>query len=250
MTSNVKYDLEDFSKVFTIVIGSDKDERRVKVSVALLSAQSFYFKGACAEKWLGVDKILEFPHERPETFEIFTAWLNAGDIKHASSLQKTEESDDDQTRARKLSKRWKQLLNCYIMADYIQAPKYMNTIMNALVATLKDFEGQPTETNELAPLCDSCAETIDIIWDKTLVRSPLRKLVLDTLNSTRHAPWFMAQIHYFDNSNPPDGPNLTVPQEFILEFLEQSLRKLQTHDYNGFPWYQDHDFYHVMEKLP
>ncbi|KAI9647966.1 hypothetical protein NHQ30_002588 [Ciborinia camelliae] len=248
MASNIKYDLEDFSKIVTVAISSGEDERKVRVSAALLSAQSFYFKSACAESWVGTDQILNFPDEKPETFEIFMAWLNVGDIKHANSLQKIEPNDDNQTRAQKLSKRWSQLINCYIMADYIQAPKYTNIIMDALIEAVKDFDVLHSY-EQFSPMCNSCVETINLVWDKTVVKSPLRKLVLDTLGSSRYPISSMTHNYFFDITSP-GGQNLTVPQEFILEFLQLSLYQLEEHAEGRRPWIQSGNFYHVEEKLP
>ncbi|KAB8304139.1 hypothetical protein EYC80_003559 [Monilinia laxa] len=246
-TTNVRFDLEDFGKVFTITIGSGKEEKNVKASAALLSSQSFYFQRACSDPWSGTDKILNFPDERPETFEVFMAWLNTGNINHASCLQNSKEVDT-KIRQKILSQLWLQLLHCYLMADYIQAPVYTNIIMDALIEALKGFEDEPD--SELTPLCDAFFASINLVWDKTLPKSPLRKLFIDSITSTCHASSGMIQKHFSDSVTPPDGPNLTVPHTFILDILERKFETFANRSRDPAPWDLCYGTYHVTKDLP
>lgn len=238
----------------TIIIGKDNHKKRVRVAAALLSTQSFYFNKACAEPWKRPGKTLQLPEETPETFEIFLAWLNTGDIKHASSLSKIGTSNDAETRRKDLSSRWLQLLHCYSMADYIQAPRYMNAIMDALIATLEDFDTELSGSNEIdevTPMCDTCVRTINLVWERTPTKSPLRVLVIDTLCSNSNCSlWSKIPKIFIENDNPQPGSIFNVPQDFIADILGESLDRAVNSSRNVSSWDCSKKIYHVEEKLP
>ncbi|TGO46926.1 hypothetical protein BCON_0301g00100 [Botryotinia convoluta] len=128
--------------------------------------------------------------------KVFMLWLNTADIRNASVFHYNvnPETLREPTLTEKLSQHWDQLIDCYLMADYIKAPRYTNFIMNALTAKLKEFEGVLVDGDlPSEPLCNSCAKTVNIVWTETITTSPLRKLILDTLGSTRHIPWNMTK---------------------------------------------------------
>lgn len=232
-------------KVFIVVIGSGEEAKKVRVSGPLLSANSFYFKRALAEPWFGADKTLEFPHYSADTFEIFMVWLNAGDTKYASCLQKIEDGTQE-VQLPQLAARWSQLLRCYTMADYIQAPKYTNVIMDALIETLRHFEGV-APANEISPLCNATAESITFVWENTFESSPLRKLCLDTIITTRHIEWPRIKGLFYTSDPPSEGCLLTVPVEFLLDLIElESRLRGQRQDP---PWTVRTE-YHVNQDLP
>lgn len=178
-------------------------------------------------------------------FEIFLVWVNGGDIKYAASLVKVEKSDepDSSPHITQHYRRWIQLLHCYLLADFLQAPVYMNAIMDALIDALQEFENDKINTDRWLPLCDSCTETIDFVWEETVVKSRLRKLVIDTLMVTRFATWYRTQAHYFDQSLPPIGPKLNVSHEFILQFMEAQAHALRSNSVPQAPWSQRYLYY-------
>ncbi|KAF7903023.1 hypothetical protein EAF00_002925 [Botryotinia globosa] len=248
MASKVALNMKAFCEVFQIVIGRNLPERAsiVNVSVALLAAQSFYFKAASSQPWNDGDMIINFPDVSRSTFEIFMVWLNTAHIKNAGIFRHNVNPNHRRQSplTEQLSEEWDQLIDCYLMADYIQAPKYTNSVMNALIETLEKFEGVPVDDDfPLEPLCDSCIKTVNIVWTETVTTSPLRSLILDTLSSTHHAPRNMTET-LFLTSPTTETPreNLTVPDDFI-ELLE-------LHTQNIAPWGVPKSAYHIDEKLP
>lgn len=175
------------------------------------------------------------------------AWLNTGNINHASSLQVSKETNAE-TQKKNLSQRWLQLLHCYLMADYIQAPIYANIIMDALIEALKNWEDQPGD--ELTPLCDNMIESINLVRDGTLPKSPLRRLCIDSIITTTHVSSEMVQKHFSDSVAPPDGPNLMVPHTFLLEILEEKFGIFNKETPISIPWAMDTSRYHVIQNLP
>ncbi|KAF7919790.1 hypothetical protein BELL_0657g00020 [Botrytis elliptica] len=248
MTSKVTLNLKAFCKVFTIVIGRNMPDRTtmVKVSVPLLAAQSFYFKTASSQPWIGGESTIEFPDVSCSTFEIFMVWLNTGHIKNAGTLRHNVGPDHWPRKplTEQLSEDWDQLISCYLMADYIQAPRYTNHIMNALIETLKKFEWVPVDDDfPLEPLCNSCIKTVNIVWTETVATSPLRNLILDTLGLTHHAPQNMTETLFLASPAPETlGDSLTVPEDF--------LKSLQLHTQVQAPWGAPKSAYHIEEKLP
>ncbi|KAM0153474.1 hypothetical protein ACHAPG_007011 [Botrytis cinerea] len=253
MTSNVLLDLETFCKVFTINIGRNLpgQAKCVKVSVALLATQSFFFKTASSQPWIKGENVIDLPDVSRSTFEVFLVWLYTADITHASVFQLSvnpETPGQGPSAIEQLSKIWHQLIDCYLMADYIQAPRYTNFVMNVLIAKLKEFEEIPVDENFPSdPLCNSCVKTIEIVWNETVSTSPLRKLILHSLGSTCHAPWNMTKTLFFASRTPYDSPK--VPHEFLEDFLEQSFKSSQLLIRVPASWFVQ-TTYHVEEKLP
>ncbi|TGO53644.1 hypothetical protein BOTNAR_0290g00060 [Botryotinia narcissicola] len=173
-------------------------------------------------------------------------WLSTAHIKNAGIIRLNFNPNHRQQAplTEQFSEEWDQLIDCYLMADYIQAPKYANSIMNALIEKLQKFEVVPVDDYfPLEPFCNSCIKTVNIVWTETVTTSPLRNLILDTLSSTHHAPRYMTEAFFLASSaTETPGDNPTVPDDFL------ELLKLDTQGIT--PWDAPKSVYHIDEKLP
>ncbi|KAI9647968.1 hypothetical protein NHQ30_002590 [Ciborinia camelliae] len=224
------YDFHDYSNMITILVGPpDKYLRQTSVlaPVGLLSTQSGFFKAACKVDWkTGRENQIDLKHVKKEPFEIFMAWLNCGDIKKAKSWNEVNPRDVPSKRLEDHAIQWSNLCQSYILAEFLIAPRFANAVIGVMLACLKQFEKEE-QSESISPLCNTGIDTIKDVWSNTPVNSPIRRLFMDYLASSRHAD----AEKISKNFGKIDGSvksELLVPVEFILDFVKHQGFYLKT----------------------
>lgn len=106
---------------------------------------------------------VDFDNTEPVIFGIFLTWILTGNLRNSGNLINNVD-DDPEVRPQQ----WKQLVDCYILGDFLQAPGFKNSVMDELLRVLE-------ARNDTAGLPRAA---IEYIFKNTVHGAALRQLVL------------------------------------------------------------------------
>ncbi|EMR81806.1 hypothetical protein ACHAPC_008431 [Botrytis cinerea] len=179
------YDIDNqknFNKIVSVNVGTGKQRVQFKALAGVLATQAEYFKPLCSDLWrCGREGVISLEDFRPESFEIFLAWLYTKDIRNAKGLIKKIKGNNAHFRTQAYKFEWFQLLHCYFLADYIGAPKFANYLMNALTLSYRGWVRDGFVKSAKNPLFNKTEETIKLVDSNTIESSPLRALIKDII---------------------------------------------------------------------
>jgi hypothetical protein len=202
-----------------------------------------FLPGACNERWeSGRTNTVKLKEDDPRLFALFLTWLSTGDVRNASEFHDTPNlipptakdsatssaneiinlSQDDDKEDIQIE----QLSQCYVLGEWLQAPKFCDSIMHAMIQNCKI---QYTKRRKVAA---SAAEILSFIFSHTVESSPLRRLVVD--NFLKSAPW--------DHKLMEDHAGIN---EFYHSLSRESMKSLETKVPPVWPWEKDQCAYHV-----
>ncbi|QSZ36393.1 hypothetical protein DSL72_006269 [Monilinia vaccinii-corymbosi] len=180
------YQSDDYNRVVTVLVGSKK--QKFTAIAGALATEAEFFKPLCDNRWdCGRAGVIELEDHQPESFGIFITWIYTRDHHLAEGLVEIHPDVHSYTglRVRTWShkRRWVQLLHCYLLADYIGAPRFANHMMDALVLAYRDWveDDQLPKTARESLFEDG--QTEEMVGENTAESSPLRVMISDILSS-------------------------------------------------------------------
>lgn len=172
----------------------------------LVCRYSSFFKAACKGGFREAESNeIKLPDDESETFDNFVQWLYTRDFEH----QKTESGGLD----------WVCILDTYVLADKLGAPKFSNYVMNLMVHEAEMRWDQELGLPDAAAVC--------VAYENTPGSSPLRRFLVDV----------------YCCNNKLEIPKHAVPDEFVMEmafnFKRMSAelggpRRLMSYDGRGY----------------
>ena len=132
------------------------------------------------------DQVLELPDDDPITFSHFLLWLYTG------SIIESHESHNDIT--------WKVLISVYLFGDVRGIPRMQNEAIDLFIDKSDAMNQVP-------------GVELNLIYENTLDRSPLRKLIVDL---------FTFNVTLADNRWFSEQSKALYPQSFLID-LAKSL---------------------------
>ena len=154
------------------------EKKEFFINRELICSVSEFFKTACKPEWTsGSENRVILESENSAIFSIFLSWLLTDDIHSAEDLilcpSKDEEAFDESTTGKLLVQSCRQLLRCFVFADYIQCHRLQNAIMESILRLIRQA------LHEHHVLLITLPENVQIVYAKTSKTSPLRRLILD-----------------------------------------------------------------------
>jgi hypothetical protein len=172
-----------------VAVGKDKTE--FLIYTRLLSYHSGFFQAATSDRWgCGREKNVQLEEEDPRIFSIFLTWMLTGNITNSGELVRIDSlypGDDSAKLAKWLESLWDQLVRCWIMSTFLQAPRFGNHLVDILLlATKKYFECT-------GRVLGMSATSLKLIYGSTVASSPLRRILIDNytaaLCTKQEEPW-------------------------------------------------------------
>lgn len=130
----------------------DTEDSIFVVHESTIRQRSRFFDNALKRGWKEAEhKVVRLPEAESDAFELYVNWL------YSSQLYTKGQSDEDE---------YGQLVEAYVLGDWLQDPDYKDAVIDALIDKIKDDPILPT----------GLAGTI---WAHTAPGSSLRELVTD-----------------------------------------------------------------------
>ncbi|EPE24676.1 hypothetical protein GLAREA_08529 [Glarea lozoyensis ATCC 20868] len=245
-----KLTFEAFGTPLKKFVGKEKQE--FYISQQLICSKSRFFKASCKKEWSsGRNKIVTLEEDSPEIFAAFLVWLTTGSITTAGPLvdmprlydSKTDdrtddESDDEsdneitstvplispQDMMNQMDRRFKQLLECYILGYSLLAEQFQNYIMDSIVDLAKSKHDMPVEGIHDFKLFAGTPAMKKDLYDRIPQNSPLRKFLFEYL---------LLEGTIVDASKPKQRIDFSL-QELLLEAYElKEYIEFDLQDYIG-----------------
>lgn len=150
----------DYNDVISVLVGGN--EQSFTVHKDLICARSKFFVAACSERWIeGQSKVVRLPESSPKIFQIYMAWLFAGnaaveEVGHNATESKHSDVVEQRT-----------LVKLYLLAQYLNDIKLRNQCLKVLVSRT------PAWKTLLWP------SDYKLIWDSTMPGCLLRTMIID-----------------------------------------------------------------------
>ena len=173
----------------TVLVG--QEVKRFTLHQDAVCDKSKFFKAACAKRWLeGQERVVRLPEVKPVDFQTYCSWIYTGQVADGTC---TTASTNDERR-----QEYDQTIQLYLLADKLDDVQLRNR------ATIKLFHSMRSGDQ----LVNSTA--INLVWESTLIGSPLIKMLVDTYITRLSRAVFAENISLY-------------PAEFVKEIALAAL---------------------------
>lgn len=182
--------IKEFDNVVTVLVG--QEEKPFILHQDLVCAKSKFFKAACSKQWLeGQDRVVQLPEIEAATFRWYSLWVYSDKLEGPTF---TVESDSTERAAERES-----IVKLYLLGDSLDDVGLRNKTNELLFKTMR------TQRKLIDP------EIINLAWESTLPKCPLRKMLIDVHVSRKSWGDFAEHISEY-------------PVEFLQELAVAALR--------------------------
>ena len=155
------------------------------VHKSLVCRDSSFFKAACKGGFREAESNeVKLPDDEPEIFDNFVRWLYTQDIERPSTASGPD---------------WEHLVNIYVLADKLGAPKFGNCVMQIIA---QEVWLKWDEEEEVEPSLPDAA-AVCVAYENTPASSPLRQFLEDV----------------YCCNNKVQIPMDAVPDEFVMDIV-------------------------------
>ncbi|RDW82789.1 hypothetical protein BP6252_03901 [Coleophoma cylindrospora] len=175
----------NFHEFIRVMVGNKS--QKFLIPKSLLVFTSGYFEAACRENSGCSDgAVIEvcLAHVDPKIFGIYVTWLYMTNLTASDDFVKFPKAEADapnlQPQLRRalfyrLEAQREQLVECYCLGDFLQAPKFQNATMNLLI------ENGSRDAAHRERIREPLMVDIKSVYRNTKAGSPLRALTVDAV---------------------------------------------------------------------
>ncbi|KAI9647967.1 hypothetical protein NHQ30_002589 [Ciborinia camelliae] len=242
--------LEDYSNHVQVIVGTGKEKVQVIRPAKILSLESNYFRIVCIPIWplekrsnLKVNLL----DQDVIAFNIFLAWITTRNIQMAKQIPRINTNDPPAEKLEQYEVLWDQLLECYFLSEYLEAPNFGNTIIDAMIKAQDDEqhiwkelqlqreseasrENQDNSTQpsvEMRRILGGKNHQINRLYAKTTSNCLLRNMMVHQIVSWKKSRNIHKKLDAILNEDL-EAKEAAVPFEFtkdLLDFLVKAIER-------------------------